>query len=313
MDGLAAAAARAQFGKGDQKHAGGVPAQMRRGGVGGFAGGGDLRAAIAKVAQVKLEAARGGDQLEARAQGGNVLAADHGAGNAGHHIGALAGVEFVDGDLRTFLAAGVFGEQHVQPALFDVDDRIFGVRGEAVVRRSGVGVVVGHVGHAGFLVAAEDEAHGVLEFHAGVAHAAHGVERGQRRALVVEHAAADEVAVLLRQRKRFHRPAVAGGHHVQMAEDAQRLFARAHGDVAGIAVEHAGGKAVAARVLQRQIEHAAVLAAKGRAFLRRALHGGHGEPAAQILQKFIAARLDERVELCVVHFQRPPLYPFVSL
>ena len=201
----------------------------------------------------------------------------------------------------------------MQPALFDVDDRIFGIRGEAVVRRGGVGVVVGHVGHAGFLVAAEDEAHGVLEFHAGVAHAAHGVERGQRRALVVEHAAADEVAVLLRQRKRFHRPAVAGGHHVQMAEDAQRLFARAHGDVAGIAVEHAGGKTVAARVLQRQIEHAAVLAAKGRAFLRRALHGGHGEPAAQILQKFIAARLDERVELCVVHFQRPPLYPFVSL
>ena len=111
-------------------------------------------------------------------------------------------------------------------------------------RRVGVmGAVVMDIVHARFLVHAEDEAQGVgklrrlaVELHA--APQVHGVQRHHARALVVDDAAAQQIAVLARDLVRFEMPARARRHHVDMADDAQLLFGGSDkigvADVAGI-------------------------------------------------------------------------------
>ena len=159
-----------------------------------------------------------------------------------------------------------------------------------------------HVVHARLLVAAPDEAHAVGEGNARVAHGAHGVQGDQRRALVVHGAAAVDLAVLNLRAPGILRPAVAGGNHVQMAQNAQRLFAAAHGHVAGEAVHVPGLEAVLARGLQRQIQHLAVgLAEGGVGAGGLGQHAGHGDPALHIGEQLVLEREDDGIELFVIH------------
>ena len=121
-------------------------------------------------------------------------------------------------------------------------------------------VVVGHVGHAGFLVRAEQEAHGVGELRGlalvlQVLPELHGVQRHDAGTLVVQRTAADEVAVLARNLVGLEGPAGTGRHHVHVADDAQ-LRVRGAGEVgeADVALGIVGCKAHAARQLERRSE-----------------------------------------------------------
>ena len=137
------------------------------------------------------------------------------------------------------------GHKAVIDALLAVAHGELGI-GREQERRVGVmGAVVMDVVHARFLVHAEDEAQGIgklrrlaVELHA--APQVHGVQRHHARALVVDDAAAQQIAVLARDLVRFEMPARARRHHVDMADDAQLLFGGSDkigvSDVAGIVV-----------------------------------------------------------------------------
>ena len=148
--------------------------------------------------------------------------------------------------------------------------------------------IVAHVGHAGFLVAAQNQAHAILQLHARLAHGLHRVQGQDRRALVVGDAAAVQPAVLDLRAPRIVPPAVAGGHHVQMHQNGQRVHAqRTHPHIAGIAVKVAGFKAHGRRVRKDQVQCPPHLAAKGSAGFRSRLHAGHLNPALQGLDHFL--------------------------
>ena len=108
-----------------------------------------------------------------------------------------------------------------------------------------MGAVVMDIVHARFLVHAEDEAQrvGKLRRQAVELHAApqvHSVQRHHARALVVDDAAAQQIAVLARDLVRLEMPARARRHHVDVADDAQLLFGGSDkigvADVAGVVV-----------------------------------------------------------------------------
>ena len=181
-----------------------------------------------------------------------------GVGQARHRVRGRAALELHD-DARTRLD-GLAHEHAVVAALLAVAHGELRVGREQEGRVIVVQVVVGHVGHAGFLVRAEQEAHGVGELRGlalvlQVLPELHGVQRHDAGALVVQRAAADEVAVLARDLVGLEGPAGTGRHHVHVADDAQ-LRVRGAGEVgeADVALGIVGCKAHAARQLERRSE-----------------------------------------------------------
>ena len=251
------ARARADGLQRDQQHARRVHAQLRQRTVGEHALGADLRATVAQIlhGQLLMDRRRVICNPLLDFGAGDLLRADDGVGVCGYHVGALAGVELVHRNLGLVFAFAAIGKLHVHAALFDVDHRELRVRGEAVVGHLQLRGVVAHVAHAHLLVAAQDQPHAVLQRHARVAHRAHGVQRAQRRALVVDGAASEDLAVGDLAAEGIVGPALACGHHVQVGQHAQGLFAAAQGDVAGVVVDVAGLKAVVAGGLQRRVQH----------------------------------------------------------
>ena len=150
------ARARADGLQRDQQHACRVHAQLRQRAVGQHALGADLRATVAQIldGQLLIDRCRVGCDPLFDLGAGNLLRADDGVGVGGNHVGALAGVELVHGNLGLRFAFAAIGQLHVHAALFDVDHRELRVRGEAVVGHLQLGSVVAHVAHAHLLVAA---------------------------------------------------------------------------------------------------------------------------------------------------------------
>ena len=138
------------------------------------------------------------------------------------------------------------GHKAVVDAFLAVAHRELGVGREQECRVVVMGAVVMDVIHARFLVHAEDEAQRVgklrrlaVELHATPQ--VHGVQRHHARALVVDDAAAQQIAVLARDLVRLEMPTRARRHHVDVADDAQLLLGCSDkidvADVAGIIVD----------------------------------------------------------------------------
>ena len=140
-----------------------------------------------------------------------------------------------------------------------------------------------NVGHAHFLIAAQQCAEGVAWHNAVLEQVGASVERQHRRALVVDHAAAEQPALAALHRKRVGVPAGACGHHVHMADSRELLIAAARdiGD-AHIALVIARLVAELLRDAERAIECVTDRAAKRRAGLRIGSNG-HGRIAHQLL------------------------------
>ena len=172
---------------------------------------------------------------------------------AGHRVGGDAARKLDDAAGR---GAGR-GDEPVVEALFAVAHGELGV-GREQEQRVGVALaVVRDVRHARLLVGAEQEADSVGEALGDavvleVLPELDGVQRDDAGALVVDDAAADEVAVLARDLVGLERPAGAGGHHVHVADDADlAVGAAGQVGVADVALDVARPKPHALGHLER--------------------------------------------------------------
>ena len=133
-----------------------------------------------------------------------------------------------------------------------------------------------NVGHAHFLIAAQQRAEGIARGNAVLEQVGAGVERQHGRTLVVDHAAAEQPALATLHRKRIGIPTGAGGNHVHVADSRELLVAAARdiGD-AHIALVVARLVAELLRDAERAIERVTDRAAKRRTGLRigRNRHG----------------------------------------
>ena len=279
--------------------------------MGEHALGADLRATVAQIlhGQLLMDRRRVICNPLLDFGAGDLLRADDGVGVCGYHVGALTGVELVHRNLGLRLAFSAIGKLHVHAALFDVDHRELRVRGEAVVGHLQLGGVVAHVAHAHLLVAAQDQPHAVLQRHARIAHRAHGVQRAQRRALVVDGAASEDLAVGDLAAEGIVGPALACGHHVQVGQHAQGLFAAAHGDISRVVVDVAGLKAVVAGGLQRRVQHLRNNRAEGLVAVAARGYRGNGDPLLNVADQLVLELHHARVNLCIVdeHWSQPPV------
>ena len=256
-----------------------------------FAGRSDLRAAFA--------VGRNGNAISIRQVGSVGL--HHGLGDAGHRVRGRAARELQ----HDAVGDGLADQLAVVATLLAVAHGELGIGREQERRIVVMLVVVGHVGHAGFFVRAEQEADGVGELRslAGVLQVLpelHGVQRHHAGALVVERAATDEVAFLARDRVRLEVPAGTGGNHVHVADDAQLRVALAgevgEPDVAlGIVrlESHVGSHFK--RGLQRLLRAGAERSAFGR--LVRFLEAGDADERLDVFDHRLPIFLEIRVDL----------------
>ena len=296
------ARARADGLQRDQQHARRVHAQLRQRTMREHALGADLRATVAQIldGQLLIDRCRVGRDPLFDFGAGKLLRADDGVGVGGNNVGALTRVELVHGNLGLIFAFAAIAQLHVHAALFDVDHRELRVRGEAVVGHLQLRGVVAHVAHAHLLVAAQDQPHAVLQRHARVAHRAHGVQRAQRRALVVDGAAAKDLAVGDLAAEGIVGPALAGGNHVQVGQHAQGLLTAAHGDVAGVVVDVAGLKAVVPGGGKRRFQHLRHHRAEGLVAVAAGRYRGNGDPFLNVADQLVLQLHHPRVNLCII-------------
>ena len=180
-----------------------------------------------------------------------------------HSVDRLAGAELREH--RRFVGRGA--DLDVQDTLFGIADAVVAVGRERQIGQRLLLEIALHVGHAGFLGNAVDRAQGVFALYAQLLERAHTVERHHGSALVVGNAPAVESAVALGQRKRRHRPAVAGRHHVKMRQNAADLAAAAEVDLTAFVGHALGNKSeilrAAEHVVQRLPARFVVLAVDG--------------------------------------------------
>ena len=174
-------------------------------------------------------------------------------------------------------------ERRPKLALLGIADRKLGIG-----RKQKVGVcvilqIMVNVGHAHFLIAAQQRAEGIARHNAVFEQISASVERQHRRALVVDHAAAEQPALATLHRKWVGIPAGAGRHHVHVADGRELLVAAAR-DIgnAHIALVIARLVAELLRDAERTVERVTDRAAKRRAGLCIG-RNCHGRIAHQLL------------------------------
>ena len=140
-----------------------------------------------------------------------------------------------------------------------------------------------NVGHAHFLIAAQQRAEGIARGDAVLEQIGAGVERQYRRTLVVDNAATEQPALATLHRKRVGIPTGAGGNHVHVADGRELLVAAARN------IGNAHKALVIARLVaellrdtERAIKRITDRAAKRRTGLRIGSNG-HGRIAHQLL------------------------------
>lgn len=100
---------------------------------------------------------------------------------------------------------------HIQKPLFQVDERIVGVRGKAVVRHVLGFEVMVDTRHPRFLAAAQNQAYALMKGIFLGKQGAHSIQRRDDAAFVVLAAPAVDPSILHRALKRRQGPPVAGG------------------------------------------------------------------------------------------------------
>ena len=168
-------------------------------------------------------------------------------------------------------------------ALLGIANRELGIGRKQKVGVCVVLQIMVNVGHAHFLIAAQQRAEGIARHNAVLEQVGAGVERQHRRTLVIDHAAAEQPALATLHRKRVGVPTRTGGHHVHMADSRELLIAAAR-DIgnAHIALVIARLVAELLRNAECAIERITDRAAKRRTGLRIGSNG-HGRIAHQLL------------------------------
>ena len=174
-------------------------------------------------------------------------------------------------------------ERRPKLALLGIADRELGIGRKQKVGIRVVLQIMVNVGHAHFLIAAQQRAEGVARNDAVLEQVGAGVERQHGRTLVVNHAAAEQPALATLHRKRVGVPAGASGYHVNMADSRKLLIAAAR-DIGNAHIPIVVARLIAEllRDAERAIEHVTDRAAKRRAGLRIGSNG-HGRIAHQLL------------------------------
>ena len=195
-------------------------------------------------------------------------------------------------------------------ALLGIADREFSIGCKQKVGVCVVLQIMVDVGHAHFLIAAQQRAEGIARGNAVLEQVGAGVERQHGRALVVNHAAAEQPALATLHRKRVGVPAGAGGNHIHVA-DGRELLVAATRDIgnANIALVVARLVAELLRDTERAIERATDRTAKRRAGLRigRNCHGRITHQLRNIVDDILPDLVDVLGDalLHLIH-ERPP-------
>ena len=198
----------------------------------------------------------------------------------GHHIARHAAAHRLD------LQLAVLPERDaiplVQDALFAVDQRVLAVGREAQHRQlPAVLTVIQNVAVVRLLVQAEEEAHPAVQRDAEIPDGLQRKEAGHHRALVVDGATAKEFAAHDLRAVGWVMPALAFGHHVQMAQHRHHLVAGTDLAPADVAVKVGGLKAEFMAEGQRLGETGVHVRAKGFAGQGRSLHAGLADQPLQ--------------------------------
>ncbi len=173
-------------------------------------------------------------------------------------------------------------ERRPKLALLSIADRELGIGRKQKVGVCVVLQIMVNVGHAHFLIAAQQRAEGVARNNAVLEQVGAGVERQHGRTLVVDHATAEQPALATLHRKRVGVPAGAGGHHVHVA-DGRELLVAATRDIGDSHIALVVARLIAEllRNAERAIERITDRAAKRRTELRIGSNG-HGRIAHQL-------------------------------
>ena len=168
------------------------------------------------------------------------------------------------------------------------------------------GQIVADVVHARLLVRAQQRTEGIARLDALVQQICTGIESQNGRALVVDHASAEQPSVATLHRERIGVPTGARGHHVNVRDGRDLALALAR-DVghAHVAVVMRGLVTEFGRDLERAVESGTGILAKRCARLVRALNGngGHGDELGDICQNavpdLIHVRVDARFQILI--------------
>ena len=114
--------------------------------------------------------------------------------------------------------------------------------------------IIFHVRAAGLLVETVQDANPPFQGKASLFQRQQGVQRGHGGSFVIHGAAAIDTPVLQVAAEGVHRPALAGGDHIQMAQHSHHFFALTVFTPAHVAVTAAGGKAHVRRQLQHILQ-----------------------------------------------------------
>ena len=211
------------------------------------------------------------DALGSRQRGGVRL--DRHLGEAGNRVAHRAAVKGHD---VASLEHGR-GERGAEVPLLAAAHREGGVGREQERRLLVVLEVVFDVAHADLFVAAEHHAQRVGQLDPRAGKVVRHIHREDGRALVIDDAAAEEVALALREHKGVLRPAGSRRDHVHMGDRRDLLVARAlEVGEAEPAVAVVGLEAEALALLEGHLERGVGVGAVGRALLGLARVGDAG-------------------------------------
>ena len=160
--------------------------------------------------------------------------------------------------------------------------------------------VVINVGHADFLVAAEDETQAVGQRFTALDEVAGHVRGENGRALVVDHTTAEQIALALSHGEGVLRPTHASRHHVDMRDGGNlRVALAGQVGIADVAVHVVRLQTQALRHVERTGEGALGLGAVRGAFLGlvRLGHAGNGHERGQVLDHGRPHALDVSLDI----------------
>ena len=201
-----------------------------------------------------------------------------------------------------------FGEGGLKAALFRVDHGEAGVGGEGGGGKGMAGKIPGDVAGAGLLVGAQNAAAVGFQRDAQILYCLHGQQGGGQRPLVVVGAAAVDHAVHHFGGKGLgDGPAVAGGHHIQMAQNVEGVLPVIQVSGAHIALVVGSDEAPFVGQLQRLVQSGGGAGAEGRAGGGLALHAVNAHQTAHSVSQHGLFVSEIRLDLFLIHNELSPL------
>ena len=284
----------------------GVVAALGIGGVGAGTLGGDDGGTVFG-GEGKGDAGVGGDTAGDGLDLINGQTLDGSGGIAGQDVDADAAVEPLDAG-QSLLHRPIGGEAGLHAALLGVDHGEAGVGGEGGGGKGMAGEVPGDVAGAGLLIGAQNAAAVLGQGDAHVLHGLHGQQGGHQGALVVIGAAAvDQVADDLGGVGLGDGPAVAGEHHVQMAQNVQSVLAVVQVGGAHIAFMVGGDETPFSGQLQSFVQSGGGAGAEGSAGSGFALGALNGDQTADGVHQHLLLVFKISFNSFLVHGEDSPL------